>query len=66
MHNAVHVPAPIPERGAARVDLVQDALQIAGIDFVELICVADEAIAASEDIPLTFEEMNEILGYLDL
>ena len=32
VHNAVHVPALILERGATRVDLVQDALQIAGID----------------------------------
>ena len=65
VHNAVHVPAPIPERGAARVDLVQDALQIAGIDFVELMGDADEAIAALGENPLTLEDLDEIIGYLD-
>ena len=65
VHNAVHDPALILERGAPRVDLVQDALQIAGIDFVELMGDADEAIAALGENPLTLEDLDEIIGYLD-
>ena len=64
MHNAVHVPAPIPERGAARVDLIQDALQIEDIDLMAFMG-ANEAIAESGENPLTLEDLDEIIGYLD-
>ena len=70
---AVHVPAPIQERGTARVDLAHDVLQIAGIDSLEPKDDGDEAIAlfverdeTVEDIPLSLEEINEILGWLAL